>query len=164
MPIVKCKICSEEFYGKPFFLKRGQAKYCSTICQHEGKKNGKIIKCFICGTPTYKKKLQLQRSKSGKFFCSKSCQTKWRNAEFIGNKHANWKDGLYAYRSVLNRHKILKICRLCKTKDKRVLAVHHIDKNRKNNKVENLAWLCHNCHHLVHHDRKERDKFMEAMV
>lgn len=57
------------------------------------------------------------------------------------------------------RQSIPKICRLCKTKDIRVLAVHHIDKNRKNNKISNLAWLCHNCHLLVHHYDAERNKF-----
>ena len=64
---------------------------------------------------------------------------------------SNWKDGMYAYRSVLTRHKVSAKCTLCGTKDKRVLAVHHVDENRKNNKVENLRWLCHNCHHLVHY-------------
>jgi predicted HNH restriction endonuclease len=43
------------------------------------------------------------------------------------------------------------VCVLCKVSDKRILAVHHKDNNRKNNKVENLVWLCHNCHILVHH-------------
>jgi predicted HNH restriction endonuclease len=38
----------------------------------------------------------------------------------------------------------------------RVLAVRHIDQNHKNNNVENLAWLCHNCHHLVHNDKVEQ--------
>jgi predicted HNH restriction endonuclease len=39
-----------------------------------------------------------------------------------------------------------------------VLAVHHVDQNRTNNKVTNLAWLCHNCHHLVHRYPIERKK------
>lgn len=55
------------------------------------------------------------------------------------------------YRSILTHSKVLAVCKLCKNKDKRVLAVHHLDRQRSNNKVENLLWLCHNCHHLVHH-------------
>ena len=165
MPLIrKCKICDKKFRTKLFFVKHGGGKYCSTVCHHQGLRKGKFKKCFICGKNSYKKLLQIKRSKSGKFFCSKSCQTKWRNSVFVGPKHANWIHGKNSYKSVLIRNKILEICVLCKTKDKRILAVHHIDKNRKNNKLSNLAWLCNNCHFLVHHYEAERDKFMEALV
>ena len=165
MALVKeCKTCSKKFNTKLFFVKNGGGKYCSTTCHHAGLRNGALKKCFVCGKETYKKALQISRSKSGKFFCNKSCQTKWRNSEFVGSRHTNYTDGLYSYRSVLLRNKIPKTCVLCKTDDMRVLAVHHVDKNRKNNKLSNLAWLCHNCHFLVHHYEVERGKFMEALV
>lgn len=164
MPIVLCKVCSKEFYGKPFFLKKGQAKYCSQGCMRIGSRTGKIVKCHSCDKDVYKTKKALRVSKSKTYFCTKSCQTKWRNSVFIGDKHANWKNGLYVYRSVLSRHKIPKVCKVCKNKDTRILAVHHIDHDRKNNSVLNLVWLCHNCHHLVHHDKDVEKKFMEALV
>lgn len=164
MPIVKCRICSVEFYGKPFFLRKGHAKYCSSKCMRIGSKTGKIVNCHLCGKETYKTKKALRVSKSKTYFCTKSCQTSWRNSVFIGSKHANWTGGKYSYRSVLPRHGVPSICALCKIKDKRVMAVHHIDKNRKNNKLENLAWLCHNCHHLVHYNKKEEERFMETLV
>jgi hypothetical protein len=159
MTIVKCKVCSKEFYGKPYFLKIGHAKYCSPACQHKARKNGQNLSCEICGKKTYKQVKQLKKSLSGKFFCSKSCQTIWRNQEFVGVKHHNWKNGLSAYRSVLSRNKIPKFCTLCTTKDARVLATHHIDKIRTNNHVSNLALLCHSCHFLVHHYKAETLKF-----
>lgn len=163
MPIVKCKICSKEFYGKPFFLKQGNAKYCSKKCMHIGSRTGKIVKCHSCDKEVYKTKKALRVSKSKTYFCTKSCQTKWRNSVFIGPKHVNWKDGRFSYKSVMLRNKVPKICKLCKNKDSRVLAVHHLDHNKKNNDLLNLAWLCHNCHFLVHHD-KETKKYMEALV
>lgn len=129
-----------------------------------GSKTGKIVECHSCGKKVYKTQKALRVSKSKTYFCTKSCQTKWRNSVFVGSKHANWKEGKFAYRSVLGRNKIPKICALCKTKDSRVLAVHHIDKNRTNNNVNNLAWLCNNCHFLVHHYEKELQKFMETLV
>ncbi len=162
--MASCKKCGKEFYTKPFWIKKGWGKYCSTECHHASMRNGKEIACAICGEMTYKNQKNLKRSKSGLYFCSKSCQTKWRNQLYIGEKHTNYTTGLYSYRSVLNRHKIPKICKLCQNADIRVLAVHHIDKNRKNNKLKNLAWLCCNCHFLVHHDEKEREKFMAAIV
>ena len=164
MPIVECKICSMKFYGKPFFLKRGHAKYCSQKCMRAGSRTGKVVKCHSCNKEVYKTKKALRVSKSKTYFCTKSCQTKWRNSVFIGPKHANWKDGLHSYRSTMSRHKVPKICKLCKTTDSRVLAVHHIDRNKKNSSISNLVWLCHNCHFLVHHDKDEEKKFMEALV
>lgn len=160
MSLVNCKKCGNSFYVKPSWLKNGHGKYCSPPCQYLGMRSGKVVTCHICGAGTYKPLRVLERSKSGKYFCSKSCQTKWRNTIFIGPKHANWRHGRQAYRSVLARHNIAKICRFCGTADVRVLAVHHIDRNRLNNKVGNLAWLCHNCHFLVHHYDEERQKFM----
>lgn len=165
MPVIKnCKVCGKQFRTKPFFIKNGGGKYCSAKCHHQGLKNGKQVNCFLCNKEIYRSTKQLLASKSSKFFCSKSCQTKWRNSEFIGAKHSNWKNGEYAYRSILSRNKTPKQCGLCKTKDARVLAVHHIDGNNRNNKLSNLAWVCHNCHHLVHHYGEEKKKFMEALV
>jgi hypothetical protein len=164
MPTIKCKFCLKEFYAKQSWLNKGYGIYCSSVCQYKGRKTGKNIACYICGKETYKQLKSIKNSKSGNFFCNKSCQAIWRNQEFIGAKHANWKDGLYAYKSVLLRNKVAKVCTLCKIKDKRVLAVHHIDKNRKNNLVSNLAWLCHNCHHLVHYHKEEEKNFKEKFM
>ena len=38
-------------------------------------------------------------------------------------------------------------CSVCNyNEDVSILEVHHIDENRKNNKLENLIILCPNCH------------------
>lgn len=151
MPLIKqCKICGVDFRTKPYFVKNGGGIYCSTSCHYEGIKKGKVVECSICGAKSYKSLKALNGSKSGKYFCGKSCQTKWRNEQFVGEKHANWIHGRSAYRSVLTRNNIAKVCGLCETTDERVLAVHHRDRDRKNNELNNLVWLCHNCHFLVH--------------
>lgn len=151
MPDVKCRICGKSFHAKPSWIKRGHGKYCSMGCKRDAQKNGKVVKCFICSKDTYKRKKALVRSKSGKFFCNKSCQTIWRNQEFRGPHHGNWKGGEHVqYRKILNKNKIKPICKLCKTKDTRILCAHHLDRNRKNNDVSNLIWVCRNCHHLIH--------------
>lgn len=156
MPIVRCKKCKKEFYAKPHWLKRGWGKYCSSKCQYESYRTGEFIACAICGKKAWKRPKQIKHSKSGKFFCSKSCQTLWRNNEFRGPKHGNWKGGENIHhKELLVKNNIKLICRVCRTKDERVLAVHHLDKNRKNNDIKNLVFLCHNCHHLVHnHNQK----------
>lgn len=164
MPVVSCKKCGKDFYAKPFWIKKGYGNFCSTKCQYEGRKSGRKVKCEVCGKEVYRSLSRLSRSKSKNFFCGKTCQTKWRNQVFIGEKHANWKHGKNSYRSVLERNRIPKICRLCSSKDVRVLETHHLDKNRENNKLSNLVWLCRNCHFLVHHHKEAKDKLMVLMV
>ena len=161
MPLVRsCKVCSKKFKTKPYFVRQGWGKYCSKKCHFSGLKTGSIKKCDMCGKEVYRAPRMIERSKSGKYFCNKSCQTLWRNQLYIGENHSNYTDGKASYRSVLSRAGVKKYCRLCKTKDFRVIAVHHKDKNRKNNSIENLVYLCHNCHHLVHRYPEERDKLM----
>jgi hypothetical protein len=163
MPTQICKICFASFYAKPSWLKKGNGVYCSTKCHHLGTRKGKTVLCHICGKEIYKTQKALLQSKSKKYFCNKSCQAKWRNAEFVGPKHANWKHGRACYKTILSRADVLKKCVLCKTTDKRVLAVHHVDKDHSNNRLENLSWLCHNCHHLVHYDSVEKRRFLELL-
>ena len=162
MPDVACKICGSEFYVKPVHQKKGWGKYCSVACRTKSQFNGKIVACFICRKEIYRSARDLKTSSSGLFFCSKSCQTIWRNKIlFSGENHASWKYGESAYRRILSSTDKKKTCVLCKSEDFRVLAVHHLDKNRKNNDVSNLTWLCHNCHYLVHHYKEAQAKLRE---
>jgi len=153
MPQVSCRICRKYFYAKPNWLKRGWGKFCSRKCQHEGQKNGKSVTCSICKKDVYRTEKNLKTSKSKKYFCTKSCQTIWRNSiVYTGKNHPNWKGGKsIEYRNRLTNSRIKQFCRACGLNDKRILCVHHIDKNNKNHELQNLTWLCHNCHYLVHH-------------
>lgn len=161
--IVKCKLCSASFYTKPSWVNAGAGKYCSLACKYKATRKGQDIPCLICAKVVYHPKGRIERSKSKKYFCSKSCQTKWRNSYFVGEKHGNWKNGNSSYQSILGRNRIDKICTLCKEMDARVLAVHHINHKHTDNRLANLAWLCHNCHHLVHHDSLDRQKFLKII-
>lgn len=164
MPVTRCMVCSTDFYVKPSHLKRGWGKYCSSACRSKSQFNGKVVNCYMCNEEIYRTQKDLKSSKSNKFFCSKRCQTIWRNTEvYTGENHSNWIHGRSAYRRILSIAGKEQVCMLCTSKDKRVLIVHHIDKNRKNNKVNNLIWLCHNCHYLVHHDSDERVKLMNMV-
>lgn len=164
MAVVSCKHCSISFTAKDSAIKLGNGKYCSMECYKINNRNGKEIPCAVCLKVTYKQQRDLKRSQSGNYFCSKSCQTKWRNQIYVGERHRGYTTGQSSYREALNRADVPKQCRLCETKDIRVLAVHHVDKNRHNNKLSNLAWLCHNCHFLVHHNEDVRVQFMAALA
>ena len=68
-----------------------------------------------------------------------------------------------SYKEILKRNSQIRKCSLCAKDDKRILIVHHIDKNRKNNRVSNLSWLCMNCHFLVHHYTEVEKVFLNKI-
>lgn len=163
MPIVVCGICGGDFYVKPSHQKLGWGKYCSSLCRSRAQFNGTGVNCHICGKDIYRSLGRIKKSASGKYFCSKSCQTKWRNGYFIGDKHANWIDGSSAYRRILKSSTDAQICTLCGLTDKRILNAHHLDHDRLNNDKSNLVWLCLNCHFLIHHDKNEEGRLSKVV-
>lgn len=145
-----CTVCGKEFRRKPCLVKRGGGKFCSKPCHYTAIRLGKEVPCASCGKSVYKTFRRLELAKSKKYFCNKSCQAIWRNQEFSGRRHNNWKHGEASYRNIMKRAGIVATCRLCNSTDQRVIIVHHKDKNRLNNELENLVWLCRNCHYIVH--------------
>ncbi len=156
MAIVACQICSKKFYVKPSHQKLGYGKFCSRVCQSQAQRKGAFVECHLCAKQVWRMPVMLSRSKSGYYFCSKSCSLTWKNRDiFSGEHHPLWNGGESVYRQIMLRSDKKQICNLCGLVDKRVLAVHHIDHNRKNNDLSNLRWLCMNCHVITHlEDRK----------
>lgn len=163
MPIVKCKVCSTHYYAKPSWLKNGHGIYCSIKCRGFANRKGKVVKCFVCNKLVYKSLKDLRKSKSGKYFCNSNCSLFWLNSTHFGENNYNWKGGRFSYKNIMKRKGEKCICRLCGKTDQRIITVHHIDKNRLNNKPENLAWLCYNCHFLVHHYPDVKNKFLAKL-
>lgn len=157
-----CVMCKKKFLRKLSQVLLGGGNYCSNICRYAGRKNGKTVLCVSCGNEIYRPHKQLNGSKSGKHFCTKKCQLSWISKEHNG--HPNWKGGKFSYRDILLKTKGVKNeCLLCREGDVRMLAVHHIDKNRLNNNLSNLVWLCHNCHFLVHFYKNEEGLLLKKL-
>lgn len=161
MELTKCDFCQKEFYRKSSHISYFKNHYCSPKCQHDARRAGKLIKCFSCGKEAYKAPKDLNRSKSKNYFCSRQCSNLWIGTTISRENHPNWKGGQYSYKEAMKRIHKFPRCVLCTEPDKRILAVHHIDKNRKNNNIENLMWLCHNCHFLIHHYSRERNRLLK---
>src|SRR3989344_2415163 len=119
MTLVTCKVCGKNFYVKPNHLKIGWGKYCSIKCRSQSQFTGEKVNCFTCGKEIYRILSKLKKSKSGKYFCTKSCQTLWRNSYFTGERHANWKHGEASYRNLLLKSKHPRECAICKINDLR---------------------------------------------
>ena len=149
---VQCKFCTKEFLIKPSHHKYGWGVYCSNKCKFQAQFKGKIVNCSNCGKEVYRSPKKIDRSKSKKYFCTKSCQTIWRNNFFVGDKSVRWTSGISTYRNILLRTGEKPKCKLCDVTDSRILSVHHKDHIRTNNDISNLVWLCFNCHYLLHHD------------
>jgi hypothetical protein len=158
-----CPICHKEFHAGVSHVKLGWSVYCSKACLDLAKRNGVNSQCHTCGKDIYRRRADIRKSKSKLFFCNHSCRASWTNRERAGPNHPNWKGGESTYRVAMLRSGPEPVCRCCGLTDVRVLTVHHIDEDRTNNALENLAWLCQNCHYLVHHDEDEREQLLKTL-
>jgi thymidylate synthase ThyX len=73
--------------------------------------------------------------------------------------NSNWKNGI-SVKYYQRLKKDIDYCELCKTHDEK-LEIHHIDKNRKNNNIDNLIKLCFDCHTMVHN---KDNKFLSKNI
>lgn len=160
----QCFKCSKSFLAKPSVIRSGNGKFCSWMCYLSSRDTRAEVKCGTCGKSVVRTGKESARSKSSKFFCTKKCQTIWRNSLYQGPQHANYTNGKSSYRNRLLRESKSKKCSRCGLDDERVLAVHHLDGNREHNEPANLAWLCHNCHFLIHHNECARSAYMATIV
>jgi hypothetical protein len=94
----KCVECGETFYKLKRVIKRtftGYDKnlgdYCSKRCVNLGKGLSQVVNCEICGIEFRKTNCEIEKSKSGKHFCSRSCAVTYNNRH---KKHGTRKSKL----------------------------------------------------------------------
>ncbi len=163
MPIISCDFCQKNFYKKPSQIRRSIKNFCSPLCQRTARKSGVVVVCFGCKKEVYKTKKSLERSQSKKFFCSVQCSNAWHGKKYFQEKHPNWKTGKYSYKSLMMSTVRPQKCVICGIDNIKLLVVHHNNRDRQNNKLKNLTWLCYNCHFLVHHYAEEKSKLSKII-
>ncbi|MBI3632980.1 MAG: HNH endonuclease [Candidatus Vogelbacteria bacterium] len=147
----QCLVCKKKIWIKASYIQRGWGKYCSKRCQAKAQRNGQWLHCDYCEKLIYRTPKDFVRSESKKFFCSVGCHCAWENKNRRSGENApNWIAGQRVYKNLLIRAGIKRICGQCRLRDERVLVAHHRDRNRRNNRLDNLEWLCMNCHYLEH--------------
>ncbi len=145
IPNINCSVCNKTIYRRPCEIERSEGRaFCSRICY--GLFCRKEIPCIICG--------ELILSGFNKKTCSRGCANKHR----IGIKYKlnRPKDKVISQRFLKIR--LLKIrgtsCEKCGYDKQEILQIHHKDKNKNNNNINNLELICPNCHFEKHYLEK----------
>jgi len=74
----------------------------------------------------------------------------------IGKDHPNWNGGssrYWSYKTLLKSGKRIDQCQICKEVIK--TQIHHINGNKKDNKINNLGVVCNYCHYAIHNNGKD---------
>jgi len=129
-------------YRRPLELKKSGGKaYCSSACF--GISCRRELPCLVCGKmilATFNKKT-----------CSRSCANTHRTG--IQYKINRPKDKVKTQQALKTRLLEIrgKTCERCGFTIHEILQVHHKDRDRKNNTLENLELICPNCHCTEHY-------------
>lgn len=99
--------------------------------------------CEKCGQPFVWTGRRKTKAFDRARFCSRSC---------ANSRQDYWDKNISNYRTVAFKHN-KKECVICGF-DK-IVEVHHIDENNKNNSPENLIPLCPNHHRMYHSKHKQ---------
>lgn len=148
----KCKFCDKDIELPLDVYSVRKKQFCNNSCAAKYNNVRKKIKtkvktgkiCLFCEKEYYG---------SGKKYCSLNCQTRYRQKEV-------WKqieDGTYktgttnrAFKTYLKYHREYKCCKCANTGvwqgKSLTLELEHLDGNSENNALDNLEWICPNCH------------------
>ena len=138
------KVEKECLCGKKFLVpqyRKDTAKYCSKKCHSY---NGSSINvCEVCGK-------KYRRAKSHNNFATKTCSLKCRG--IATRKELPISKDYPSVKKWLKRRGLIKVCEVCGfDSPKEILIVHHKDRDRTNNSLDNLKILCPNCHAVEHY-------------
>lgn len=97
-----------------------------------------IKTCVVCGADYTYKGRKYTKSYESSRFCGRKC---------ANNRQEWWNSNAVSYKTIALQHHAHE-CVICGF-DK-IVAIHHIDENKKNNHPHNLIPLCPNHHEMVH--------------
>jgi predicted nucleic acid-binding Zn ribbon protein len=140
-PNVQCMVCKKDIYKRPIEISRNNGNvYCSVTCY--GLSCRKEVPCIICG--------KLILAGANKKTCSRKCSN--INRAGIKYKQNRPHDKVISQRQLKLRliDDRGTICERCGYNKVEILQVHHKNRNRNNNNLENLELICPNCHYEEH--------------
>lgn len=166
-----CPVCNK----KVGYTTTGkEKKHCSLSCRskHQDKtsrKKGEYIACAMCGKIKYfsRSYLNTALNKHGMRFCGKICTNKAKSIGIlpVGFRYKNQKKENHPYKLIMvngKRHRLHRwlMQEHLGRKLERWEHVHHINGNKKDNRIENLAVLTSSEHNKLHYAIQNREKLM----
>ena len=149
---------------------RTEMKKICEFCKKEFKKNKGVSyknfslkrfcgwECYIKGKVPWNKGVHFVSRGSFKKGKHASPNTEFKKGHKVGNgkKHPSWKGGTRKYyakvaNAIYRKSNINIICEHCGSYNN--ICIHHKDKNKKNNKINNLQALCVGCHMFLHNKK-----------
>ncbi len=141
-PNTKCVVCNKSIYRRPQQIQENKGRvFCGQVCY--GTSCRKETPCVICG--------KLILSSLNKKTCSRACSNTQRAG--IKYKINSPKDNFKSTCTLkisLQRNRGQN-CERCGYGNFKILQVHHKDRNRNNNTLDNLELICPNCHCEEHY-------------
>lgn len=146
-----CAFCGKSFHRSPSGLKRRVTEYTYSECYTQAKRAGMSIRkpvewqdsdkvaCDNCGNLFHLSPSRLQKGE--RHFCSNKCQGEYFTKTGF-SKVQEHREQIIAEAGSR--------CEICGVDDYRVLVIHHKDRDRANNRRENLMVVCANCHTRIH--------------
>jgi len=154
---INCLKCGKLASVPTIETKRGNGKFCSQSCAssyntkkyYESKKILNVV-CNYCAKKFYRPPSKM-KSKSGWYFC---CRRHKDLAQRLGGckeiQPDHYGNGKCSYRAIALREYDNKCMRCGYDTHSAAIIVHHRDRDRTNNTLDNLEILCCNCHAIEH--------------
>lgn len=150
-----CSECQNDFFVRRAWCEK--QKFCSQKCSaiSRARESTQEVSCAYCNK-VFRKALTRLNTKSGLHFCSRVHKDL---AQRIGGikeiQPSHYGTVNTNYREVAFRNNKAECVRCGYDKYTNVLVVHHIDRDRTNNVLENLEILCPNCHAEEHYKAED---------
>ena len=144
--IRQCERCGKDFKR---YAGHVNQKYCSLECCRVPLTERL---CKGCGKP-FMPTMSSANRQSRQLFCDKHCwlRTYAKSKRIQSGNLGNWREAKAILLKETNGH-----CARCGWSEvPEVLEIHHIDRNRHNNRRGNLKLLCPNCHAMDHFTHKD---------
>lgn len=144
-PNTACLVCGKSIYRRPGEIERGKGRvFCTQACF--GLSQRVETPCVVCGSPIL--------AGANKKTCGRACSNK--NSAGIKYKIGRPKDNVVSQRSLKLRLIEARgsACERCGYVKTEILHVHHKDRDRTHNELENLELICPNCHFEEHYLEK----------
>ncbi len=154
-----CHRCGLKFQRRNSYASKRPIQFCGASCAilHRWDKSGRVervkTQCQVCGKEIVQSKTKHQH------YCSRGCSSRAHSARMTGSENSNYRGqaAVSLYRETKEVQCIRAMvmardgnsCVVCGESEKRI-HIHHLNEQKKDDRLENMVCLCIACHNSVH--------------